>query len=219
MKDTMQDHKNLIAKKKVLIVISFLEHITHDMVRPMSERIRDEYHKDPFLILISCLLSLRARDTATYPVSVALFKKAKTPQELLKIPLSDLERIIYPIGFYKNKARTLHSVSKDIVERFGGKVPDNKDDLVSIKGVGLKTANLVLGVAFGIPAICVDVHVHRICNKLGLVSTKNPDATEHALQEIVPKKYWIEFNKLLVMWGQNKCPDYDILLKKLRGIR
>ncbi len=194
------------------------------MVQPMSFFIAYHYKNDPFLILISCLLSLRARDVVTLPISQKLFLKARTPQELLKIPIAELEKIVYPLGFYRQKARTLRSVSRDLIDRFGGKVPDNEQDLLSIKGVGRKTANLVLGVAYGVPAICVDTHVHRLANQLGLVTTKNPEQTEQALQKIIPKKDWIEFNRLLVMWGQQVPRGQQViaiqkLLKKTKIVK
>jgi len=169
----------------------------------MISKIVDTYGKDPFLILISCLLSLRTRDTVTLPVSLKLFSYARTPTDLLKIPVSQLEKIIYPVGFYKRKSKLLHEISKELIERFDGKVPSNEADLLSLKGVGHKTAALVLGEAFGIPAICVDTHVHRISNLLGLVHTKTPEQTEIELKKILPKKYWIEWGRLLVKWGQN----------------
>jgi len=192
------------------------------MVQPMSFFIAKKYHNDPFLILVSCLLSLRARDTMTLPVSEKLFLRARTPDQLLKIPIHELEKIVHPLGFYRQKARTLHSVSKELITRFNGKVPHTEEDLLSLKGVGRKTANLVLGVAFGIPAICVDTHVHRLSNALGLVRTKTPDQTEVALKKIIPEKDWIEFNKLLVVWGQQVPRKQQVvLLKKLleRGIK
>lgn len=175
------------------------------MVQPMVFTISDEFGKNPFLILISCLLSLRAKDTTTLPICRILFKKAQTPEEILAIPLPKLEKIIYKTGFYKRKAKQLHLVSKEILERFGGVVPKTERELLSIKGVGIKTANLVLAEAYDIPAICVDTHVHRISNRLGIVKTKTPDATEKALKLVLPKKYWREWNRLLVMWGQNIC--------------
>ncbi len=189
-------------RAKAQEIIKILRRLTRHMVRPMSFFIAKTYHKDPFLILISCLLSLRAKDSVTLPISQKLFSKVLTPQDLLKIPVLELEKIIYPIGFYHQKARTLREVSQDLINRFNGKVPNNEQDLLSIKGVGRKTANLVLGIAFDIPAICVDTHVHRLANQLGLVVTKTPEQTEEALKKIIPKKDWIELNKLLVMWGQ-----------------
>jgi endonuclease-3 len=184
------------------------------MAQPMSFFIAHKYHNDPFLILISCLLSLRARDTVTLPISEKLFSQAKTPQALLKISVPELEKIIHPIGFFHQKARTLHNVSRDLIKRFHSKVPDNEEDLLSMKGVGRKTANLVLGVAFNIPAICVDTHVHRLANQLGLVTTKTPEQTEYALKKIVPKKDWIELNRLLVVWGQQVPRGQQVAILK-----
>jgi endonuclease III len=182
----------------------------------MASVIVDEYGKDPFLILISCLLSLRTRDVISLPVSRELFKHAKTPQELVKIPIPALEKIIHSTGFYRNKARVLHNVSKDLIDRFKGKVPNTLDELLSLPGVGRKTANLVLAIAFDTPAICVDTHVHRLANLLGIVHTKTPEQTEYELQKVVPKNYWIEFNRLLVTWGQQVPRKQQvILLEKL----
>lgn len=172
---------------------------------PLSDVVVAEFGCDPFLILISCLLSLRAKDSMTIHVVRDLFAVVRTPVQLSATPLPTLERIIKRIGFYKTKARTLHHVAAVIEREFGGQVPRTYAQLTSIKGVGPKTANLVLGVAFGVPAICVDVHVHRISNRLGLIATITPEQTEAALQKLLAKKYWIEWNTLLVMWGQNVC--------------
>jgi endonuclease III len=207
----MKKDSSLAAReKRALEIIKILSKAMHDLPKPMSDLISKKYDNDPFLILISCLLSLRARDVVTYPISVELFKKARTPQQFLKMPRSELEKIIHSIGFYKNKARSIHSVCHELIERFNGKVPHTKEELLSIKGVGPKTANLVLGVAFGIPAICVDTHVHKLSNLLGIVHTKTPLQTEEALQEIIPRRYWIDYNRLFVMCGQNMrvCKPY-----------
>ncbi len=172
---------------------------------PMSIMLVHDFGKDPFLILIACLLSLRSRDTVTYHVCHDLFKLAKTPQEILAIPTPKLEHIIHKIGFFRRKAAILKQVSRQLLTEFDGIVPDNETDLLRLKGVGRKTANLVLGIAFDKPAICVDVHVHRMANLLGLVSTKKPEQTERALQKIFPQAQWIEINRLLVMLGQNRA--------------
>ncbi len=208
-----------------------LEQISHAAVRvtpPLSVSIIKEYGRDPFLLLISCLLSLRAKDSKTLPIAQELFTHARTPQEILEIPLAQLEKLIYSIGFYKNKARTLRCVSADLIKRFGGRVPRTLPELLSIKGVGHKTANLILGMAYGIPAICVDVHVHRLANMLGFVNTKTPLETEKELAALLPKKYWITVNHALVALGQNPAaviprlsPDvaqklYGLLPKKYR---
>jgi endonuclease III len=201
----------------VIALLDSLKKLVRGMAEPMSVRIAHEYHSDPFAILVSCLLSLRARDTVTYGISKRLLAKASTPQKMLTIPMVELEKIVYPAGFYHRKATTLKAVSKDLIERFNGKVPSNRDDLLSLPGVGRKTANLVLSEAFGIPAICVDTHVHRLANQLGLVSTKTPEQTEYALEKIIPKNRWIETHRLLVMCGQNKCDISKLVMSKKSG--
>ena len=174
-------------------------------MQPLINCIIDEFGKSPYLILIGCLLSLRARDATTIHVCRELFSRVKTPQELLALPLSELKRIIFKTGFYQNKAQVLREVSHVILERFNGKVPATYDQLISIKGIGPKTANLVLGMAFDVPSICVDTHVHRISNRLGLITTETVEQTEQELKKILPKKDWVVWNKLLVIWGQNIC--------------
>lgn len=173
------------------------------VAEPMSLTLNKEYGRDPYLVLIACLLSLRSRDVVTIHVCRELFTYARTPQELLRIPIKQLEKIIHKIGFFRKKAETLRSVSNELIERFGGKVPHTEQELLSLKGVGRKTANLVLSEGFNQPAICVDVHVHRLANQLGLVHTKTPEQTEYALQKIFPQKDWRDINRLLVMLGQN----------------
>ena len=161
--------------------------------------------KDPYLVLICCILSLRTNDKTTIKAAKRMLELAKTPFEMQNIDLEKLSNAIYPVGFYKNKASQIIELSKTIVEKYKGIVPDEIDELVKFKGVGRKTANLVLTKGFNKPAICVDVHVHRICNRLGYVNTKAPDDTELELRKILPKKYWIDFNTLLVTHGQNIC--------------
>lgn len=192
-------------KERIIKILGLLKEATKHYPPPMSVMIRQIYGRDPFLILISCLLSLRARDPVTFKVSQELFARARTPQELLAIPLHELEVLFYPLGFYRRKARIVHEVTIEIIDRFNSKVPSTEEQLLSLKGVGRKTANLVLGEAFGIPALCVDTHVHRLSNRLGWVSTKNPDHTEQELKKLVPKEYWINLNHYLVVWGQNIC--------------
>ncbi len=160
---------------------------------------------DPYLVLISCILSLRTNDKTTYPATLRMLKLAKTPQEMMKINVEDLEKAIYPVGFYKNKAGQIIELSKLLVEKYNGKVPCDIDELCKFRGVGRKTANLVLSRGFNTPAICVDVHVHRIFNRLGYLKTQNPEETEFTLREKLPKKYWIPINTLLVTHGQNVC--------------
>ena len=161
--------------------------------------------KDPYIVLICCILSLRTNDKTTYPCSMNMLKLGKTPDEISKLDVDTLSQAIYPVGFYKNKAEQIIELSKTLVEKYNSKVPDSIEELVKFKGVGRKTANLVLAKGFNKPAICVDVHVHRICNRLGYVKTKNPEETEFCLREILPVKYWIDFNTLLVTHGQNVC--------------
>ena len=199
------DQLGLDREKRSLVIIKKLRKATVDMIEPAVTSIVKDFGQNPFLVLVSCILSLRTKDTVSLPTSRKLFLFAKTPQGVLDLSLEKIEEIIYPVGFYRNKARHLHEISRDLIGRFGGFVPDNEKDLLSLKGVGRKTANLVLGEGFGIPAICVDTHVHRISNRLGLVNTKTPKDTEVELKNILPKKYWIEYNRLLVQWGQNVC--------------
>lgn len=198
----MSDNNTTLNIKKIIQV---LEQATKNMTKPMVSQIVEQYGKDAFLILISCLLSLRSRDSVTHIICKKLFAKAKTPHEILLIPVEQLEDIIKSIGFYRKKANLLHSVSKELIERFNGKVPNTESDLLSISGVGRKTANLVLAEAFDVAAICVDTHVHRISNRLGWVKTKTPEQTEKVLKKIVPQDLWRKVNYYLVMWGQNIC--------------
>ena len=161
--------------------------------------------KDPYLVLIACILSLRTNDKTTYPATLRMLKLAKTPHEMKSVKVEDLAKAIYPVGFYENKAKQIIELSKIIDEDLGGNVPDEIEDLIKFNGVGRKTANLVLARGFNKPAICVDVHVHRIFNRLGYVKTKNPEETEFALREKLPKKHWIDINTLIVTHGQNCC--------------
>jgi len=159
----------------------------------------------PFKVLIATLLSLRTKDKATHQACDRLFALADTPQQILRISLPRLETLIFPVGFYKVKAKTLHHVCRELIEKHGGKVPPDLDALLKIKGIGRKTANLVVTIAFNLPGICVDIHVHRISNRWGYVRTATPEKTEAALRERLPGKYWISYNDLLVTYGQNVC--------------
>lgn len=164
-----------------------------------------EKFNDPFLVLIGCILSLRTNDKTTYPATLRMLELGKTPYDFLNVKVEDLEKAIYPVGFYKNKAKQILDIAKELVEKYDGKVPEDIDELTKFKGVGRKTANLVVAKGFNKPAICVDVHVHRICNRWGYVNTKEPDETEMALRAKLPVKYWMDFNTLLVTHGQNIC--------------
>ena len=161
--------------------------------------------RDPFRILIGCLLSLRTKDETTGPASARLFALAYTPEGILALSTKEIERAIYPVGFYRTKARVLHRVCRDLIDRFDGKVPPDLDDLLTLHGVGRKTANLVVTFGFDLPGICVDTHVHRITNRLGFVRTKTPEDTEMALRRRLPACHWIGLNDLLVAFGQNLC--------------
>lgn len=161
--------------------------------------------KDPYKVLISTLLSLRTKDDVTAKASYRLFEKADTPGKMIKLTENEIEKLIFPVGFYKNKAKTIIEASAVLLEKYSGKVPDSLDELLAFKGVGRKTANLVLSLGYGQDTICVDTHVHRISNRWGVVNTKDPEETEFALMEKIPKKYWSEINDLMVAFGQTIC--------------
>ncbi len=160
---------------------------------------------DPFLTLIGCILSLRTKDETTAVAAPRLFERARTPRAMLELTAAEIERLIFPVGFYRTKARVIHGVCRDLLDRFDGRVPDDLDALITLKGVGRKTANLVITESFRKPGICVDTHVHRISNRWGLARTKTPDHTEQALRKVLPRRYWLEINPLLVALGQTIC--------------
>jgi endonuclease-3 len=194
-----------IENKSINYIFLILSDATKSFEEPLVDTIIKEFGKDPYIILISCLLSLRAKDTTTVHVCRELFSRVTTPQKIIAMSRSELEKIVYKTGYYKTKARVLQEVSQVLLDRFGGKVPQTAEELLSIKGIGIKTAHLVMGLAFDELYICVDTHVHRISNRLGLIKTKNAEQSEGALRGVLPKKYWTIWNKLLVMWGQNVC--------------
>lgn len=184
--------------------------ILKEAKQPQSEfvQLMETFHtlnNGPFLVLISCILSLRTNDKTTYPATLRMLELGKTPKDFVGVRVTDLEKAIYPVGFYKNKAAQIIELSKILVEKYDSVVPDEIDELIKFKGVGRKTANLVLSRGFNKPAICVDVHVHRIFNRLGYVKTKTPDETEFALRKKLPQEFWIDINTLLVTHGQNVC--------------
>ncbi|HKV53350.1 MAG TPA: endonuclease III [Candidatus Binataceae bacterium] len=162
-------------------------------------------HRDPFLTLIGCILSLRTKDETTAVAAPRLFARADSAQKMLALSADEIASLIYPVGFYRTKARAVLQICRDLIERFDGEVPGQIDQLLTLKGVGRKTANLVVTEAFGKPGICVDTHVHRISNRWGLVKAATPDKTEAALREVLPRRYWIEYNSLLVAFGQTIC--------------
>lgn len=189
-----------------MIDIDKIVSLLKDAKQPQSEfvKLMDSF-KNPYLVLIACILSLRTNDKTTYPATLRMLELAKTPKEMKNVSVEDLSKAIYPVGFYENKANQIIELSKIIDEELNGQVPDEIEDLIKFKGVGRKTANLVLSLGFNKPAICVDVHVHRIFNRLGYIKTKTPEETEFALREKLPQKYWIDINTLLVTHGQNVC--------------
>lgn len=180
--------------------------ILKEAKQPQSDfvKLMDSF-KDPYIVLIACILSLRTNDRTTYPATLRMLELGKTPADFAKIDPNVLEKAIYPVGFYANKAKQIIELSKILVDEYNSKVPCDIDELCKFNGVGRKTANLVLSEGFNKPAICVDVHVHRIMNRLGFVKTKNPEETEFALRKKLPEKYWIDINSLLVTHGQNVC--------------
>lgn len=167
--------------------------------------IADKTGDRPFGTLISCLLSLRTKDAVTEPASERLLSRAPTPQAMLKLTATEIEHLIYPVGFYRTKAKNLHKICKILIDQYGGRVPDTLEQLLALPGVGRKTANLVMTVGYDKEGICVDTHVHRITNLLGYVKTKSPEETEFALRKKLPKKYWKGYNDILVTFGQNLC--------------
>lgn len=164
-----------------------------------------ETYQSPFRVLISCILSLRTQDATTAQASHRLFALADTPQAMLKVTTQKIARVIYPVGFYKTKAKVIRDVCQVLIRDYSGRVPDDIDELLKLKGVGRKTANLVVTLGYRKPGICVDTHVHRISNRWGYVKTSMPEKTEFALRDKLPKAYWIEYNDLLVSFGQHLC--------------
>ena len=170
--------------------------------------------RDPYIVLIACILSLRTNDKTTYPATLRMLEIGRTPEDFAKCDVKTLEKAIYPVGFYANKARQIVELSRTLVEKYNSKVPDSIEEMTKFNGVGRKTANLVMAKGFQKPAICVDVHVHRIFNRLGYIKTRTPEETEFALRKKLPEKYWMDINTLLVTHGQNICkpvnPKCDI---------
>ncbi len=174
--------------------------------QPRSEFVQlMEQFQNPYLVLIACILSLRTNDKTTYPATLRMLELGKEPCDFAKCDVEKLSKAIYPVGFYANKAKQIIELSRLIIEEHNNKVPNTIEELIKFNGVGRKTANLVLAKGFNIPAICVDVHVHRIFNRIGYIKTKTPEETEFALRETLPKKFWLDINTLMVTHGQNIC--------------
>lgn len=186
-------------------VMTTLQTAMQGYTLPMIDELGVTGESTPFRVLVATILSLRTKDTLTMVVAPRLFAVADTPQAILKLDEEQLAQLIYPVGFYRTKARNLREISAILLRDYGGTVPADLDALLALPGVGRKTANLVLTAGFGLPGICVDTHVHRICNRWGYVQTKTHDATELVLRQQLPAEYWIPINGLLVMLGQNIC--------------
>src|SRR5215212_756218 len=173
---------------------------------PAVEKISAEQAEEPFQILIATLLSARTQDATTHAASTRLFRRARTPRSMAKLSVAEIEKLVYPVSFYRNKARFVKATAEALVTRFGGRVPGTMEELTSLPGVGRKTANLVLILAFKSQQnICVDTHVHRISNRLGWVTTGLPEQTEQALYRTIDQRWWPYINLYLVTWGQNVC--------------
>ena len=160
---------------------------------------------DPYMVLISCLISLRTKDAVTEKASERLFTKARTPDQMVQLSETDIARLIYPAGFYKTKAQRIKSISQTLIDSYNGKVPETIDELLTLKGVGRKTANLTVALGYGKPALCIDTHCHRFPNRLGWIHTKTPYETEMVLRELLPQSYWVVFNDYVVTYGQHIC--------------
>ncbi|TXJ15371.1 endonuclease III [Brachyspira aalborgi] len=185
--------------------------VTKSMPMPVVTEIKLVTNRDAYKILISTMLSLRTKDSTTRDASMRLFEKAGNPKDMLKLSEEEIAKLIYPVGFYRVKAKNILEVSKTIIDDYNGKVPDEIDELLKLRGVGRKVANLVITEAFDKYGICVDTHVHRISNRFGYVSTKKPEQTEFALRKKLPKKYWRVYNDTLVIYGQNLCKPINPL--------
>jgi len=194
----------MVTNRQIGRVLQLIRHAISAWEPPALNKIAEE-SDDPFRVLISCILSQQTKDAVTEAASIRLYRLADRPETILALSERRIARAIYPVSFYRTKARTIREVSRTLLTRFAGRVPDSLEALLSLKGVGRKTANLVLTVGFQKPGICVDTHVHRISNRWGYVKTKTPEQTEMALRRKLPKRHWIYYNDLLVPFGQHLC--------------
>jgi endonuclease-3 len=194
----------MVTNRTIDTVMSTLRKAAPEWSAPVVTQMAS-LSRDPYQVLIACLLSLRTKDETTGPAARRLFALADTPAKMLTLTAAQIEKAIYPVGFYKTKAQTVLDISRALVEQHSGLVPDEIERLLTFKGVGRKTANLVITQGFQKPGICVDTHVHRISNRWGYVQTKTPEETEMALRAKLPSQYWIEINDLLVAMGQTIC--------------
>lgn len=186
-------------------VLRTLRRVVHQWPDPVVGVVAKDSLQDPFRILIATVLSLRTKDLTTAEASARLFALADQPAVMLKLTPARIERAIYPVGFYRNKAKHLLGICRALLDRYGGRVPDDIDELLTLPGVGRKTANLVVTVGYRKPGICVDIHVHRISNRWGYIKTRTPEESEAALRAKLPTRYWITYNDLLVPFGQHLC--------------
>ena len=186
-------------------VIRLLEKEVRKWELPIVSSLAEEEHSGPFPILISTILSLRTKDEVTAEAAERLLALADTPESMLKLSEERIIKAIYPVGFYRNKAKTILHVCRELVDRFNSRVPDTIEQLLTLKGVGRKTANLVVTLGYNKEGLCVDTHVHRISNRLGYVVTKTPEETEYALRVKLPSKYWSRYNTLMVAFGRHIC--------------
>ena len=208
----MTNRQPVIARGRVRAVMRGLARAIDGLEEPAVEKIAEDQKEDPFQILIATLLSAQTKDAVTHAASTRLFRVARTPRAIARLPVKDIERLIYPVSFYRNKAVHVLRTAKQIQTQYGGVVPDTMEELLTLPGVGRKTANLVLILAHrSADNICVDTHVHRISNRLGWVRTRTPEETEYALYQATHRKWWPVINLYLVTWGQNVCrPVYPL---------
>lgn len=202
----------MVEPAPVSVVMRRLAKAIDGLDEPAVEKIADTHKRDPFRVLISTMLSAQTKDAVTHAASLRLFAAARSPRTMARLPVKQIEGLIYPVSFYRNKARHVKIACEQILERFGGRVPSTMEELLTLRGVGRKTANLVLILAHQSEAnICVDTHVHRISNRLGWVHTRTPEQTEHALYRAARRRWWPIINLYLVTWGQNVCrPVYPL---------
>jgi endonuclease-3 len=194
----------MVTNRQIGRVLQLIRHAISAWEPPALNKIAEASH-DPFRVLISCILSQQTKDEVTEAASIRLYRLADRPETILALSERRIERAIYPVSFYRTKARTIGEVCRSLLTRFAGRVPDSLEELLSLKGVGRKTANLVVTVGYKKSGICVDTHVHRISNRWGYVKTKTPEQTEMALRQKLPKRRWIYYNDLLVPFGQHLC--------------
>lgn len=193
------------TRSEVLKIIKIIESYVNDFDVPIINRVSTSTNKDPYKILIGTILSLRTKDKTTEEACNRLFKLADTPEKMVKLGQEEIEKAIFPVGFYHRKAKQILDISEALIKKYGGKVPEKIDSLLELNGVGRKTANLVINEAFNIPGICVDTHVHRISNRIGIIKTKTAKESEFKLMKVLPENYWIKYNSILVTFGQNTC--------------